>query len=133
MSDIAEVLEDTLQAEEAEQPATATQLPEPRGWKLLCAVPEVEDTFGKSGLLKPESIAKLDEHSTTVLFVLKVGAEAYKDEKKFLTGPWCSEGDFVLVRAYSGTRFKIHGREFRLINDDQVEAVVEDPRGYTRA
>ena len=57
----------------------------------------------------------------------------YKDEGKFLQGPWCKEGDFVLVRAYSGTRFKIHGREFRLINDDQVEAVVEDPRGYTRA
>jgi len=27
---------------------------------------------------------------------------------------------------------KIHGREFRLINDDSVEAVVEDPRGITR-
>jgi len=25
------------------------------------------------------------------------------------------------------------GKEFRLINDDTVEAVVEDPRGYSRA
>jgi co-chaperonin GroES (HSP10) len=129
MSDIAEV-EDEVQLEEGPK---ATQLPEPKGWKVLCAVPEVEDTFGSSGLLKPESIAKIDEHSTTVLFVLKLGSEAYKDEVKFSTGPWCKEGDFVLVRAYSGTRFKIHGREFRLINDDQVEAIVEDPRGYTRA
>jgi co-chaperonin GroES (HSP10) len=78
-------------------------------------------------------MAKIEEHSTTVLFVVKVGPDAYKDEGKFPHGPWCKEGDFVLVRAYSGTRFKIHGREFRLLNDDQVEAVVEDPRGYTRA
>jgi co-chaperonin GroES (HSP10) len=129
MTDVAEV---TDEIETAEAPK-ATQLPEPKGWKLLCAVPEVEDRFGDSGLLKPDSLTKIEEHSTTVLFVLKCGSEAYNDKEKFSTGPWCQEGDFVLVRAYSGTRFKIHGREFRLINDDQVEAVVEDPRGYTRA
>jgi hypothetical protein len=28
---------------------------------------------------------------------------------------------------------KIHGREFRLLNDDSVEATVEDPRGISRA
>ena len=111
----------------------ATQLPEPKGWKLLCAVPEVEEKFEGSNLIKPDKIAKVEEHSTTVLFVLKAGPEAYKDEAKFTSGPWCKEGDFVLVRAYSGTRFKIHGKEFRLINDDQVEAVVDDPRGYSRA
>lgn len=111
----------------------ATQLPEPKGWKILCAVPEVEEKFEGSNLIKPEKLAKGEEHSTTVLFVLKRGAEAYADLDKFPNGAWCEEGDFVLVRAYSGTRFKIHGKEFRLINDDQVEAVVEDPRGYTRA
>jgi hypothetical protein len=37
------------------------------------------------------------------------------------------------MRNYSGTRFKVNGQEFRLINDDMVEAVVDDPRGYTRA
>ena len=111
----------------------ATQLPNPTGWKLLCAIPEVEDKFSGTDLLKPDSMAKIEEHSTTVLFVVKVGPDAYKDEGKFQHGPWCKEGDFVLVRAYSGTRFKIHGREFRLLNDYQVEAVVEYPRGYTRA
>lgn len=111
----------------------ATQLPEPKGWKILCAVPEVEDKFDGSTIIKPDKLAKVEEHSTTVLFVLKVGNEAYADTNKFPSGAWCKEGDFVLVRAYSGTRFKIHGKEFRLINDDQVEAVVEDPRGYARA
>jgi co-chaperonin GroES (HSP10) len=119
-------------SDEAQEPQ-ATQLPKPRGWKLLCAIPEVEDKFSGTDLLKPDSVTKIEEHSTTVLFVVDVGDDAYADKAKFPNGPWCSKGDFVLVRAYSGTRFKIHGREFRLINDDQVEAVVEDPRGYTRA
>jgi co-chaperonin GroES (HSP10) len=64
---------------------------------------------------------------------MKVGADAYADKAKFPTGPWCKEGDFVLVRTYTGTRFKIFGKEFRLINDDQVDAVVQDPRGLSRA
>lgn len=128
MSDLSEAV-----AEAEQEEAKATQLPDPRGWKILCAVPEVEDRFSGTDLLKPESLARVEEHSTTVLFVLKVGAEAYKDPAKFPSGAWCKEGDFVLVRAYSGTRFKIHGREFRILNDDQIEAVVEDPRGYTRA
>jgi co-chaperonin GroES (HSP10) len=110
----------------------ATQLPEPKGYRLLCALPEVEDKFA-SGLLKADTTVRTEEHSSVILFVLKMGPDCYKDESRFPTGPYCKEGDFVLTRAYSGTRFKIHGREFRLINDDSIEAVVDDPRGYTRA
>ena len=111
----------------------ATQLPMPSGYRLLCMVPQVEDKFGESGLLKPDSMVKTEEHSTVILFVLDLGVDAYSDKTRFPSGPWCKKGDFVLTRAYAGTRFKIHGQEFRLINDDSVEAVVEDPRGYTRA
>ena len=115
-----------------DQPRKATQLPKPQGYRILCAVPEVEEKFD-TGLLKPEAMVKTEEHSTVVLFVLDMGAECYADKERFPNGPWCKQGDFVLVRAYSGTRFKVHGKEFRIINDDSVEAVVEDPRGYTRA
>ena len=108
------------------------QLPEPKGYRILCAIPEAEDTY-KGGIAKAANVKNIEEHSTVVLFVVKVGDLAYKDEVRFPTGPWCKEGDFVLTRAYAGTRFKIHGREFRIINDDTVEGVVEDPRGYTRA
>lgn len=110
----------------------ATQLPMPSGYRILCMVPQVEDKF-ESGILKPESMVKTEEHSTVVLFVLDLGPDAYSDKTRFPNGPWCRKGDFVLVRAYAGTRFKIHGQEFRILNDDSVEAVVEDPRGYTRA
>lgn len=111
----------------------AKALPEPTGWKLLCVVPDVQETFEGSSLVKADTFMKQEEHATTVLFVLKVGPDAYKDTAKFPSGAWCKEGDFVLVRTYSGTRFKIYGKEFRLLNDDQIDAVVEDPRGISRA
>lgn len=109
-----------------------TQLPDVKGYRILCAVPQVEDTY-KGGILKSDKAKNIEENSTVVLFVMKLGDTAYKDEDRFPTGPWCKEGDFVITRAYSGTRIKIFGNEFRIINDDTVEAVVDDPRGYERA
>jgi len=110
----------------------ATQLPEPTGYRLLCVVPDVNETFENSNIIKADTFMKNEEHATTVLFVLKVGPDAYKDTAKFPTGPWCKEGDFIVVRPNAGTRLEIHGREFRIINDDSVECTVEDPRGIRR-
>lgn len=110
----------------------AKVLPEPVGYRILCAIPNVEEEFG-GGIIKAEDTKKVEEQTTVVLFVIKMGALCYKDTAKFPTGAWCKEGDFILTRPYSGTRVVIHGREFRIINDDTVEAVVEDPRGIRRA
>lgn len=110
----------------------ARQLPVPTGWKILCAVPQAEETFDNSVIVKADTFMRQEEYATTVLFVLALGPDAYQDKAKFPTGPWCKKGDFILVRTYSGTRFKIHGKEFRLLNDDQVDAVVQDPRGISR-
>ena len=110
----------------------ATQLPEVKGYRILCIVPTVEEKYD-SGLIKADKTKSIEEHSTVVLFVVKTGDMAYTDKDRFPTGPWCKEGDFIIARAYSGTRIKIHGKEFRIINDDTVEAVVVDPRGYERA
>ena len=115
-----------------EEAAKAKLLPEPKGYRILCAVPHVEEEF-ESGIVKAEDTRRVEEQTTVVLFVIKMGDLCYKDESRFPTGPWCKEGDFVLTRPYSGTRVVIHGREFRIINDDTVEAVVEDPRGIRRA
>ncbi len=109
----------------------ATQLPKPTGYHILCAIPEMEKEY-ESGLLKADETVRNEETLTTVLFVVDMGPDCYKDDKKFPTGPWCDKGDFILVRPHSGSRLVIHGREFRLINDDTVEAVVADPRGIRR-
>lgn len=110
----------------------ARQLPDPQTYHLLCMVPEVEEKYD-SGLIKAEMSRYHDEIMTSVLWVVKLGPDAYKDEKRFPSGPSCKEGDFVIVRPNTGTRFKIHGHEFRIINDDSVEATVQDPRAITRA
>jgi len=113
----------------------AKQLPDPKTFRLLCVVPEAMEEFADSemGLIKPGQTMHFEEVLTPVLFVMKMGPDAYKDETRFPTGPSCKVGDFVIVRPNSGTRLKIHGREFRIINDESVEAVVEDPRGIRRA
>ena len=114
------------------QEEKAKQLPEPSGYHILVALPETEEKY-ESGLIKADQTRHFEEVLATVFFVVKLGPDCYKDEKRFPTGPWCKEGDFVLARPNSGTRLKIHGKEFRLINDDTVEAVVQDPRGIRRA
>ena len=109
-----------------------TQLPQPTGYRLLCAVPEVaEKTEG--GIYKTDRDMEIEALLSTVLFVMAKGPDAYADEKRFPSGHWCEVGDFVLVRPHVGSKIKIHGKEFRMIADDAVEAVVDDPRGYSRA
>jgi len=110
----------------------ARQVPDPVGYHLLCVLPEIDEEY-ESGLIKAGQTMHFEEVLSPVLFVVKVGPDAYKDATRFPSGPSCKQGDFVIVRPNSGTRLKIHGREFRIINDDSVEAVVEDPRGITRA
>ena len=109
----------------------AKQLPEPTGYHILVALPEVEDKFD-SGLVKADQTLYEEKVLATVFFVIKMGPDCYKDPARFPSGPWCKLGDMVLVRPHAGTRLKIHGREFRIINDDSVEGVVQDPRGISR-
>lgn len=109
----------------------ATQLPKPSGYRILCAIPEQEKEFD-SGIAKADETMRNEETLTTVLFVVDLGPDCYQDTTRFPSGAWCKKGDFVLVRPYAGSRLVIHGREFRMINDDSVEGIVDDPRGIKR-
>jgi co-chaperonin GroES (HSP10) len=117
-------------------PATAEekarQIPDPSTYHMLCVLPDIDDEY-ESGLVKASQTMHYEEVLSPVLFVVKMGPDAFKDEKRFPSGPSCKVGDFILVRPNTGTRIKIHGKEFRIINDDSVEGVVQDPRGITRA
>ena len=116
---------------EATAEEKATQLPKPSGYHILCAIPETDKEY-ESGLVKADETIRIEEVLTTVLFVVDLGPDCYKNKDKFPTGPWCKKGDFVLVRPNSGSRLVIHNREFRMINDDTVEGTVDDPRGIKR-
>jgi|TARA_S200002703_G_scaffold28737_1_gene24536 co-chaperonin GroES (HSP10) len=122
----------TYDSEQTEKSATASQLPEPSGFRMLIALPEVSEST-ESGIYLPDERRNAESVASIVGFVLKQGLDCYADKDRFPNGPWCKEGDWIVMRSYAGTRLVIHGKEFRLINDDSVEAVVEDPRGISRA
>ena len=109
----------------------AKQIPDPATYHLLCMLPEAKEEY-EGGLLKSSQTMQFEELLSPVLFVAKMGPDAFKDEKRFPSGPSCKVGDFIIVRPNTGTRMKIHGTEWRLINDDSVEAVIQDPRGVQR-
>jgi co-chaperonin GroES (HSP10) len=109
----------------------AKQVPDPATYHLLCMLPEAKEEY-EGGLLKANQTMQFEELLSPVLFVAKMGPDAFKDEKRFPSGPSCKVGDFIIVRPNTGTRMKIHGTEWRIINDDSVEAVIEDPRGVQR-
>jgi hypothetical protein len=121
--------ETVLPETEAEK---ARQVPDPVTYHLLCLVPKAEQEY-ESGIAKAGQTMHYEEVLSPVLFVAKMGPDAYRDPLRFPSGPSCKVGDFVLVRPNTGTRLKIHGTEWRIINDDSVEAVVQDPRGIKRA
>ncbi len=110
----------------------ARQVPDPATYHLLCMLPKAEEDFSETGILKSTTAMLHEELLSPVLFVAKIGPDAFKDEKRFPSGASCKVGDFIITRPNTGTRMKIHGTEWRLINDDSVEAVVQDPRGIQR-
>jgi len=115
-----------------EEDQKAKQLPEPSGYRILIALPNPEEKT-EGGIIKAASLVERESVGSICGFVMKLGPDAYADERRFPNGAYCKEGDWIIMRSYSGTRFLVHGKEFRLINDDSVEAVVEDPRGVVKA
>jgi co-chaperonin GroES (HSP10) len=109
------------------------QLPKPVGYRVLVAMPEVEKTFDGTNVLKTDAVMHNEHIMSIIGMVLDMGDQAYNDKERFPSGPWCKTGDYVMFRANTGTRFKVAGVEYRLMNDDSIEAVVADPRGVSRA
>jgi co-chaperonin GroES (HSP10) len=122
-----------IEEQQAQEVVLEEQIPKPVGYRILIALPNIEETYGESGLLKSEKTMR-DEYILSMIgVVLDMGEQAYSDTDRFPTGPWCERGNYVMFRANSGTRFRVGKQEYRLINDDSVEAVVDDPSKVTRA
>jgi co-chaperonin GroES (HSP10) len=111
---------------------TEAQLPIPVGYRLLVALPQIEETLGEMGLHKSKKMMHEERIMSTVGLVIDMGNQAYTDTERFPNGPWCKVGEYVVFPAYSGTRVSVNGVEYRLMNDDSIEAIVADPRGVTR-
>jgi co-chaperonin GroES (HSP10) len=118
---------------EVAQAALEAAIPKPTGYHILIALPNVEETFGESMLVKAEKTVREEYILSTIGLVLDMGDQAYNDKDRFSAGPWCKPGDYVMFRANTGTRFKIGTQEYRLMNDDSVQAIVPNPRAISRA
>ena len=128
MTKVTELIPEELTEQELE-----VQLPVPVGYRLLVAMPAVEETYENTKLLKTSTTMHQEHIMSIIGLVLDMGAQAYSDKERFGDEPWCKPGDYVMFRANTGTRFKVDNLEYRLMNDDSIEAVVDDPRGVTRA
>lgn len=106
-------------------------IPKPVGYRVLIAMPDVKETYGDSGIIKAGKTIRDESILSMIGVVIDMGESAYKDKERFPDGPWCKVGDYVLFRGASGTRFRVSGKEFRMLNDDSIEAVVEDPSELT--
>lgn len=119
--------------EEQEQAALEQAIPKPTGYHILVALPNVEQTFGDTQIIKSNQTVRDEYVLSTIGLVLDMGDQAYNDKDRFSTGAWCKPGDYVMFRANTGTRFKIGKQEYRLMNDDSIQAIVPDPKAVSRA
>jgi len=116
---------DGKQAEKAKN--EVEKLPNPVGWRMVLFPLKLKEKT-KGGLLLTDETVEQSQITTNICKVLKMGDLCYKDDSKFPTGPWCKEGDWVLITRYAGSRIRIDGGELRIINDDEILAKVDDPR-----
>jgi len=126
-------MSEAVETVETNEEEFEAQLPTPVGYRVLVAMPKVEEAFEGSELLKSVTTKHQEQVMSIIGLVIDTGDQAYSDVDRFPTGPWCKQGDYVMFRANTGTRFTIEGLEYRLMNDDSIEAVVADPRGIQRA
>ena len=103
------------------------KVPNPTGYSLTLFPLKLESKT-KSGIILTDDTVQESQLTTNICKVLKIGPEAYKDKDKFPSGPWCKVDDWVLITRYAGSRIRIDGGELRIINDDEILAVIDDPR-----
>jgi co-chaperonin GroES (HSP10) len=102
------------------------RLPDPTGWRIL-VLPYKGQGKTKGGVILTDETMQERTYTTVTGLVLKMGTECYDNKERFPNGPWCKKGDWIIFGRYAGSRFGIEGGEVRILNDDEIIAVVKDP------
>jgi chaperonin GroES len=124
-------LEDAYSADGAFDPSkiesvVMDRIPNPTGWRIAI-LPYRGTEKSKGGIVLAEETQKRTQLATTCGYVLKMGDLAFSDESKFPHGPWCKEGDWIIFGRYAGSRISIDGGEIRILNDDEIIGILNDP------
>ena len=102
------------------------RLPKPTGYRILI-LPFTMSSVTKGGIHLASQTVDKERLATVVGYVVSLGPDAYGDLGKFPDGAWCKEGDWVIFGRYAGARFQIDGGDMRLLNDDEILAVINNP------
>lgn len=117
--------EGSLHVEKIEQ-KVMDRIPTPTGWRIVI-LPYRGAEKTKGGIVLSDQTRQREQSATVCGYVLSVGPLAYADENKFPTGPWCKKGDWIVFGRYAGARLPIDEGEIRIINDDEVLALIQNP------
>ena len=109
-----------------EDASLQAKLPTPTGYRILI-LPFVPGKVTRGGIHLAKQTVDKERLATVVGYVVRLGPDAYKDNRKFPEGPWCQEGDWIIFGRYAGARIQIEGGDLRLLNDDEILAVINDP------
>jgi co-chaperonin GroES (HSP10) len=102
------------------------KLPRPTGYRMLI-LPFAPAEKTKGGIYLAKQTVDRERLTTVVGYVVALGPDTYKDLNKFPEGAWCQEGDWVIFGRYAGARIQIDGGDLRLLNDDEILALIDDP------
>ena len=126
-SEETEAKEDVFTPERLQEDSSLQEkLPVPTGYRILM-LPFVPGKVTRGGIHLAKQTVDKERLATVVGYVVKLGPDAYKDDRKFPEGPWCQEGDWVIFGRYAGARIQIEGGDLRLLNDDEILAVIDNP------
>jgi len=94
----------------------------PKGHRVLIQAEEVEEQTS-GGIILTTEMTKREQLAEIRGRVIELGSTAYSDQKEV----WCKVGDRVIFAKYSGILYDgKDGKEYRVINDLDVVAVIEE-------
>lgn len=109
------------------------KLPKPTGYRILL-IPYTIPPRSRGGIHFTHETLNKEQLATTVGYVVELGPSCYTDDRFQEGGPWCKKGDYILFGRYAGARIMMNGEgddlPLRLINDDEVLAVISNPEDY---
>jgi chaperonin GroES len=104
---------------------TTNNIPKPAGWRVLIKIKAAQEKTSGGIYLTPQS-QDTARVAAMIGQVIELGGDAYSDLERFNQN-WCEVGDWIMIGKFAGVRFDIDKEEYRIINDDEVIAVVTDP------
>ena len=84
-----------------EDASLQAKLPTPTGYRILI-LPFVPGKVTRGGIHLAKQTVDKERLATVVGYVVRLGPDAYKDNRKFPEGPWCQEGDWIIFGRYAG-------------------------------